>query len=332
MKKTLTVLLIISAITSYAQVNRKIIVEHFTNTICGNCAGANPGFFTNVNNQSGVIHMSVHPSAPYSGCLLHQHNTTQNNARTNYYGIFGSTPRLVIQGTVIASSANYSLSTIFTPYLSQTSPASIRIEQTKYGNDSIRSTVIVKTVAAHSLGNLSLFVALAEDTIFYNSPNGETHHYNVFRKSLTAATGLVVTLPATIGDSIVYTMSSLKSTAWNFSRIYTLAVLQETTSKAVVQAESVPANLNTTITAIKNKKEDAGILVYLNDKILTIENSTNTKNLRLKVYNIQGQKVINKSFDQSKHLLNIENIPAGIYLYELNSADKIFKTGKIIIN
>src|SRR5690606_20541686 len=111
----------------FAQSPRKIIVEHFTNSNCSTCASRNPGFFANLNNHPEVLHMSVHPSAPYSNCLLYQQNATDNDARTNYYGIYGGTPRIVVNGNVVSASTNYSSASIFTNYLSQTSPASIRI-------------------------------------------------------------------------------------------------------------------------------------------------------------------------------------------------------------
>lgn len=195
-------------LTTKGQVAKKVITEHFTNTVCSICASKNPGFYTNLNSQSGVIHLAIHPSSPYSSCILNQHNVTENDARTNYYGVYGSTPRIVIQGSVIPSSANYSSASLFSPFLSQNSPASIKIKQYKYGNDSIRSRIVIKTEALHSLGSLKLFVALAEDTIFYSSPNGETKHYDVFRKSLTGTSGVTVTLPSTVGDSVIFTMAS----------------------------------------------------------------------------------------------------------------------------
>src|SRR5260221_7207968 len=80
---------------SLAQVAKKIIVEHFTNTDCSICAALDPGFYANLNAHPGVLHLSIHPSAPYPNGLLYKQNATANDARTNYYGVYGSTPRLV---------------------------------------------------------------------------------------------------------------------------------------------------------------------------------------------------------------------------------------------
>jgi len=241
------------SITAFSQAPKKIIVEHFTNSNCGSCGSRNPGFYSNLSNQPGVLHLAVHPSSPYASCLLYQQNATENDARTNYYGIYGGTPRLVINGAVIPAGANYSSSSIFTPYQSQTTPANIRIVQEKLGSDSIHSTIIIKTEASHSLGGLSLFVALAEDTVFHTGTNGETRHYDVFRKSLTETSGIAVTLPAIVGDSISFSFSSASNSIWNFSRIYTLAILQETLSKNLVQVEAVSASDGTIILGINEE-------------------------------------------------------------------------------
>ena len=41
--------------TASAQVERTVIVEHFTNTRCGICAFRNPAFYENLNNQENVF-------------------------------------------------------------------------------------------------------------------------------------------------------------------------------------------------------------------------------------------------------------------------------------
>jgi hypothetical protein len=316
-----------------AQVPKKVIVEHFTNTKCSVCASRNPGFYTNLRNQTGVIHLAVHPSSPYAACVLSMHNPVENDGRTNYYGIYGSTPRLVIQGVVISSGANYSSSSIFTPYLGQTSPASIKIYQYKYGNDSIRSRIVIKTEATHTLTNLSLFVALAEDTINYTGSNGEPVHYDVFRKSLTGTSGVSVTLPATVGDSVVYIKSSPANVAWNFSKIFTLAILQNATSKAVVQSENISAKTNNLTTGIKNEFGDnLNVNVYVSESNININQDKNSGNLYFTLYDISGRVVINKLIESNSENVNVSSLSPGIYLYGIKSTTGFVKTGKLFIN
>ena len=324
MKKTLTlssIAILISCQLAFSQVPQKAVVEHFTNTNCSVCASRNPGFYTNLNNQANVLHLAIHPSSPYPNCLLHQQNAVANNGRTNYYGVFGSTPRLVINGNVISASANYSSPAIFTPYLGLTSPASIRIVQEKFATDSIRSTIIIKTESVNTLGALSLFVALAEDTVFYTGGNGEPKHFDVFRKSLTNTIGDAVTLPAAVGDSVVFTFTSLSNPIWNFSRIYTLAILQETTSKNLVQAEAVPASAGVITTGISSSAlQSNGVRIFPSpaDKFITIHLEEN-KSALVSLTNLEGKLVMQKTISQSENQIDVSLLPKGNYLINIKT-------------
>ena len=315
-----------------AQVAKKVVVEHFTNTRCSSCASRNPGFYSNLNSQSGVIHLAVHPSAPYANCVLSLHNPSGNDGRTNYYGIFGGTPRLVVQGVVVSGGANYSSASIFSPYLGQTSPASIKIYQFKYGNDSIRSRIVIKTEATHSQGNLSLFVALAEDTVNYTGSNGEPVHYDVFRKSLTASSGISVALPANVGDSVVYTMSSSTNAAWNFSRIFTLAILQDATTKAVLQSENIAITTTNISTEIKNEtSNNFNVNVYFSESNIKICQNKNLENLNFLLYDASGRILLSKFIETNFENVNVSSLSPGIYFYRIKSTKGSGKSGKLFI-
>jgi hypothetical protein len=311
-----------------AQVPKKVVVEHFTNTLCSVCASRNPGFNTNLNAQNGVIRLSVHPSSPYSSCVLNQHNVADNDGRTNYYGIYGSTPRLVIQGVTIPTSASYNAASLFTPYIGQTSPASLRIAQTRFGNDSIRSVIIVKTEAAHSLGSLQLFVALAEDTIFYNAPNGEMRHYTVLRKALSGVSGVALNLPANIGDSLVFIFSSLSNSAWDFARINTFVVLQQTQNKEVVQAEYFPAQ-NTLPTSVFESPQES-VQVYSTGTALVVNQPAVISPRTIRLYDISGRIVWQQALTSSSEVIDWNALTEGMYLYMITEENKFIQSGKVV--
>jgi hypothetical protein len=318
---------------SYAQVPKKVMVEHFTNTVCSICASKNPGFYANLKKQKGVIHLALHPSSPYASCIFSKHNVAENDARTNYYGVYGATPRFTIEGVVISSNADYSSASIFTPYLGQSSPASIRIYQRKFGTDSIRTRIVVKTEATHALTNLKLCVFLAEDTIFYTSPNGETKHFDVFRKSLTGITGVSITLPATVGDSVIYIQSSTSNAAWNFSRIYTLAILQDGASKDIIQCESVPAKKNDITTGVDDAVvNNTNVNVFVTNHAISINQTTGEENSKFTLYDVSGRWILNKDLLTDHELVNISNLSPGIYLYAVRSKGITIKTGKVFID
>ncbi len=307
--------------------NQSVLVEHFTNTLCSICASRNPGFYQNLQSQQDVLHIAYHPSSPYAACVLNKHNKTENDDRTNFYGIYGGTPRLVINGVVQSSSANYASAAIFNPFKNITADVLIKANQVIVG-DSIKSFVTIKRLTNQVLSNIKLQVLYVEDTLFYSAPNGESKHFDVFRKSASGWQGLTVNIPAQINDSVVVQTTTPINTAWNKDRIYTLAFLQNTADKTILNVAKSTSNktLNTGIKSI----HDLGIKVYPipANNYLTIEQSSNV-NTQISLTNILGEVVLNKQINYSENL-DLSGLSKGIYFLSLeNSNGKAIQ--KIII-
>jgi hypothetical protein len=246
----------------FAQVSKPIVVEHFTNTRCSVCAGQNPSFNQNLNANPNVIRISYHPTAPYANCLLAAHNPSENDARTNFYNLYGSTPRLAINGTPISNNPNpYQNPNLYVPYQGQTSGISMRLYQQKDA-DSIRIRVVVSSEGMSTMQELRLYAAVAEDTIFYTSPNGENRHYNVFRKSFFGGNGLTFFQPSG-SDSLVWEGKLAKHQAWNFNRIFAYAMVQNVSNRQLQQAAfSKPEDQ--TLTSNSEILDARGIEIYPN--------------------------------------------------------------------
>lgn len=310
-----------------AQVPRKIFVEHFTNTLCPPCASRNPGFYNNLSNQNNVVHLSIHSGTPYTQCLLYQQNASPSDARRFYYGI-GGTPALIMNGFSIPLTSNYSQSSIFTPFKSQTSPISIRMEQQKYGNDSIQVRVIVKTEASHSLGTQQLWVGLAEDTVFYTGPNGEGEHYDVYRANLAFTP---INIPTVLGDSIVYMYTAFANVNWDFDQIFAFAMVQNTSNKSVTQSESTsPSTSNLTTSIQKVEGQLSGLKLYPNPTKnhlhVVLERHLET---RLVLYNSIGAVIKEQAFQGTTELF-LQNLPKGIYILKISNEEGML-TKKVVL-
>jgi Secretion system C-terminal sorting domain len=71
---------------------------------------------------------------------------------------------------------------------------------------------------------------IVEKEVFYNAPNGETVHHNVFRRFLTAATGDVVDLSSgTATKTYQYAVEG----GWNASETYIIAWVSDPTTKEI---------------------------------------------------------------------------------------------------
>ncbi len=330
--KKIAILIALFAITTSAnaQVPKKVIVEHFTNSKCGICASRNPGFYTNLAAQTNVLHLAVHPSSPYNTCAFNVHNPIQNDARTNFYGVFGGTPQLVIQGTPLSTSANYASATIFANYIGQTSPWKITVSQTVHQTDSITATIVVKKVAAVSNLPAKLFVALAEDTVFFASPNGEAQHYDVFRKSMTTTDGLSIQLPASVGDSVSKTFTVTASSVWNINRMFALAILQDSASKQVWQTERYTKPTVVVFpTSVQNIKSTSNYTLVKQGNAHYITGLSN-KEYQASVFTIAGQKVASQTLSGNNNVVKEPN-QTGIYILQVTENGKQIFASKIIV-
>lgn len=226
-----------------AQVAKTSVVEHFTNTSCSVCANNNNSFYNIINNYPNTLHISFHPSSPYSNDFFNQQNQADNDARTNFYGVFGSTPRLVVNGAVITNS---NLNNTLSASSTTTSNFEVQVRQEQVTGNDFNVSVVVKKVANDNSASATLFVGVSEDTIYQTTNNGESVHYNVFRKALSATVGNSVTLPVNVGDSTVSTFNYTAPSNWNINRLHTIALLQKADKSMINAGKSINSVLNTT--------------------------------------------------------------------------------------
>lgn len=294
-------------------VAKRVVVEHFTNTYCSICASRNPGFYNNLWQFPQVMHLSVFPSAPYSACPINQKNKVENDARTKYYGIYGETPRIVIQGKVIPNGADFKDASLFQNELNQTTPFEVNVKLTALNPDHAQVQVVVKKVATSSVTNLVLYGALVQDTLYFNANNGEAVHYNVFRKAVWA-NPMSIVAPANAGDSVVYTQTMNTDKAWK--QIYAMAILSNAANKEAVQAGK-SGILPVTTSVSESKNYSAAIYPNPVHERLFVRN----------VDVIQPYAIINhtglivRQGVLQAGALNIGTLHAGLYYLKLVSAD-----------
>jgi len=293
-------------------VPRVVVVEHFTNTLCSVCASRNPGFYANLRQQAGALHIAYHPSSPYRACLFSQQNTAENDARTNFYGVYGGTPRLVINGLEIPAGQDYATPALFAPFQGQTSSLAVSVTLVPAGADSITATVRVETRAPHSYGTLSLYLALAEDTVSYAAPNSEQRHFDVFRKSFTGINALAFSPGAAVGSVVVIERTIYRNPGWVSRRLYALALVQEA-SRALVQA-GASARLGTVTATSAGTAAATGLQVYPNPAGDEVSVNADFQDFRLEIYNSLGQHVQTQYVEGKLSTLSIGRFAPGPYL------------------
>lgn len=306
-----------------AQVVKTSLVEHFTNTSCSVCANNNNGYYNIINNYPNTLHISFHPSSPYSNDFFNQQNQVENDARTNFYGVFGSTPRLVVNGAVITNS---NLNNTLSASSTATSNFEVLVRQEQVSGNDFNVSVVLKKVANDNLVSATLFVGVSEDTIYQTTNNGENVHYNVFRKALSATVGNCVTLPVNIGDSTVSTFNYTAPSNWNVNRLHTIALLQKADKSMINAAKSINSVLNTT-----------GIFTD-NDEMFSIFPNPVKSGLfymgteadQLEIINITGQVVRTINGVLQNQSIDVSSLNKGVYILRIKK-DINYSQHKIII-
>lgn len=179
----------------------KVLVELFTNTSCVPCVEANT-YLDEIYNLSGVtfndasvVILRFHTTL-YAGDPFYLYNTTDNQARMDFYPNSAiANPRAFLLGAFLG---NYS-STVWTSKIndkiSGTRTYAIKLTNT-YDNVSRNGNINIKIkqISGAVVNDLVYQIAVSENEIPYNAPNGETHFNNTFRDFITPPTGQPFTI------------------------------------------------------------------------------------------------------------------------------------------
>ncbi len=322
MKKILILLLTAVALPYFSNaqpVPRQIIAEHFTNTYCSVCANRNPGFYTNLANFTQVLHVTYHPSAPYPACPLNQHNKPENDDRTNFYGVYGTTPRLVIQGEVISAAADYSAATLFSSRLGETSSFRMGTKLEQTNATTLTVTVMITKVDTSSLASLDLYAVLVEDTLHFTGNNGEPLQQDVFRKSFFGTLPIVVNLPANVGDSVVQTQSIEIKSVWNLAQCYAVAVASKPDKK--IEQASRSARLNPAPTGMGRLQGKDAFLPYPvpAGEELWLQGDF-SEPLQTEIWDLQGRILLWQTIKAQHDFIDLSAIQAGTYFLKIRNS------------
>jgi len=319
MKKLFTIIFLsLLTIPLISQVDRKVIVEHFTNTRCSVCASKNPALFELLNDYPEVLHVAFHPSSPYSNCMFSQHNPVENDTRTNFYGIYGGTPRVVLQGDVIGFQTPILTQQQLEAQLGIMSDYSITVQQEEQDGGEVDVTIEIEKVSGSS-NDLNLYAVIVEEFIDYTSPNGEDGHNNVFRRVIADE---AVSLPSAGNTAIVEKTYSLDP-EWGDTQMYILAILQESSTKEIMQTER-SENLTGGPSFISESKGDKiENLFYPNPSkdYIKLAPEFSGRFINANIYSIYGQLIARHPVGDK---IDVTNLGSGQYIVLLtgNNGDR----------
>lgn len=222
-----------------AQAPKYVLFEHFTQASCGPCAAQNPAFQEAIldANPGTVRHIAYHTSWPGTD-PMYSHNTSENGARTTYYGVSG-VPTVKMMGNKKTGSPGQFTQADVDAQVALGSPISIKVSEVDNGTTR-DVTVIVTSVGAPPSGNFKLRTAIIENPVEYATApgtNGEKEFPNVFRKMLPNATGDAITLPAQ-GQSVTFNYTYTENAVWKPENIRLIAFVQNESTKEILNSGS----------------------------------------------------------------------------------------------
>lgn len=241
MKKfTLSLGLLLSAGILFAQTQRLVFVEEFTQASCGPCASANPAFNTLLNaNTTKATSLKYQVSWPGSDPMNAQNPTDAAN-RVTYYGVSG-VPDARLSGTVTSGApSNVTQAKIDAEYAIP-SAYSIKLDHWfNAANDSIYINCEITCTQNVTFVNPRIRVSLIEKTITFSTApgsNGEKVFYNVMRKMYPTANGIALPGTMTNGQKKVFSFKEkLPSYIYSKPQLGVVAWIQDDATKNVKQS------------------------------------------------------------------------------------------------
>ena len=304
------------------EVPRVVLAEHFTNSFCSVCASRNPGFFQNLAANPDVLHISYYTSSPYPSCPINQYNSAAADARAFYYNVFGSTPRLAIEGASISASSNYSSPTIFSAAAGGTSPFTVSVTLTAISSTQAEARFVVRKVAASQLSTVFTYTALVQDTLFFNAANGENIHYNVFRNAIFSNDPAPMAAPTNVGDSTVQTQVFTLDANLPATRLYAIGTVHQQDGSLIQAARS--SNFNpASASAIPSIATNSHLRVYPNPAHNTLQVEGNFSSTAIAtILDMQGRKVFTQMVG-NKATLPLTGLSAGSYFLQVTDGERV---------
>jgi len=227
-------LVILSSGGSFAS-ERMVLGEMFTNTSCPYCYNAELALDTIAINRPATLSViRYHTWWPSSSDPYYVFNTTENNARINYYGI-SYVPDFQIDGIVDGGSGYQFWGIKIDNRDTLESPLIIDLDGT-YDEGTRTGTIEAEVTATDNVPqtNLRLHFVLTESKIYWPAPNGLKWHNQTMRDMIPDASGEAITISQgqTIESSRTFTVDPVI----NDDNCQLVVFVQSNTNKEVIQS------------------------------------------------------------------------------------------------
>jgi hypothetical protein len=332
---TLCILLFTSLL--FAQEERKVLVEVFTNSHCPLCPYAHNVINNYLSGPNGdkISYIYYHMVYPYADDSLYYQSMEGSDVRNNYYSPVPATPQGWFDGIHQSSTPGWAAS--LDNLVSTQSPLKIILSGTRNSTQFNINAHLTRTGNIPD-NDLVIHFVVAED-LYYAGRNGISHHKHVMRKVLPNPDGQPFTINLNETKDIPQTIDLEQ--LWDADSLNIIVFVQSTASMTVYQSETISYNeLN--VTGLNNSKTIPGEFVLEQNYPNPFNPSTTIQYqilkrefVTLKVFDALGNEVatlVNDEQQAGSHSVNFNSagLASGIYFYKLQAGNFI-TTKKMVI-
>lgn len=230
-----TFLLLTGIVFTYAQTQRMVMYEGFSNASCGPCASQNPVIQAVVDaNLTRVVALKYQTNWPGVDPMNAQ-TQAEVGPRVTYYNITGVPATRVDGLNMSLTQANVNTR------MAVPSPFFLNLSHSlNTTGDSMHVTAVVKAAQAYTGTNLVLQVAMVEREInFATAPgsNGERDFHNIMRRMIPNSSGTALPSTWNLNDSVVLNFTvRIPTFIYDVSTVAFVAFVQQNSDRAVLQA------------------------------------------------------------------------------------------------
>lgn len=226
-------------------VNKKILVEFFTNAYCIPCV-ASHNYWDQVNavggvtlNDTSVIIISYHAKSPNPADSLYRANSEQSDARFNYYGVqLTGTPNNQLDGVYMGQFSNSNYSALLNQEFKSTKYLNVVLSNNFNGVDSGIVTANITALSTLPANDNVIHIVITENNVHYaTAPNHVTNPDDVMRYIPTGDNGAAITLNQ--NQTTSYSQQYGISSSWKLNDCYITVFIQSSAQRQVYGVERI---------------------------------------------------------------------------------------------
>ncbi len=226
-------------------VNKKILVEFFTNAYCQPCVTSH-NYWNQVNavggvslNDTSIIIVSYHAKSPNPADSLYRANTVQSDARFNYYGVLTTgTPNSNLDGVYMGQFAASNYSALLNSEFRTSAYLDVELTNDFNGTDSGTISADITALSTLPTNDNVIHIVITENKVSYvTAPNHVTAPDDVMRYMPTGNDGTSITLNQ--NKTVTYIQRYGISSKWKKEDCYINVFVQSTSTRAVYGVERI---------------------------------------------------------------------------------------------